>query len=64
MFSSSNIIGRHHRLQFATQTPECVYDILYEGVEYRCDDVQLAQLYRGVPIDEIDLQRLDEVDDD
>jgi hypothetical protein len=64
MFTRSNIIGSRHRLQFGTRTPECVYDILYEGVEYRVDEVQLAALYRGVPIDELDLLRLDEVDDD
>jgi hypothetical protein len=63
MSSQPYIFGRHHRQQ-PTGVPSCCYDILVEGVEYRCDDIQLAQLYRGIPLDELDLIRLDEVDDD
>lgn len=56
------ILGTHHRLNCGL--PECVYDVLYEGVEYRCDDHQLRLLYDGVPLDDLDLQRLDAVVDD
>lgn len=55
-------LGTHHSQRFGL--PEVVYDILYEGVEYRCDAIQLAHLYDGVPIEELDLQRLDDVADD
>jgi hypothetical protein len=56
------VIGRHHRQHFGM--PVCEFDILYEGAEYRCDDIQLDRLYKGAPIDEVDVVRLDEVDDD
>lgn len=43
--------------------PQVEYVILVEGEKYRCDGHALALLEDGVPLDEIDMVRVDEVDE-
>lgn len=45
--------------------PVVTYDVLYDGVEYRCDSHQLNQLYQGTDPELLDLVKLPhEADDD
>ena len=57
-----HITGRH--FQHVHGMPEVVYDILYDGVKYRCDEQTLKLLYDGADIDDFDLLDPDEDDDD
>jgi hypothetical protein len=44
--------------------PFVEFEILYDGVRYRCDEDTLDRLYDGTPIDECDLILVDQGDDD
>lgn len=55
-------IGTHCRQQ-PHRFPVVEYDVLIEGVAYRCDDVQFDLLCKGVPLDELELIRLEDDDD-
>ena len=57
------VIGRHfnHLHGF----PVVTFDVLYDGVEYRCDSHQLNRLYQGTDPVHLDLVKLPiEADDD
>ena len=43
---------------------DVAYEILLDGVKYRCDAATLARLYDGVPPDELDLILVEDDDDD
>lgn len=55
----NRISQRHYR---AEGMPQVEYEILVEGERFRCDPHALALLEDGVPLDEIDMHRVDEVD--
>jgi hypothetical protein len=55
----TRISQRHYR---AEGMPQVEIEILVEGERYRGDAHAIALLEDGVPLDEIDLVRVDEVD--
>lgn len=42
--------------------PRCSYEVLYDGTKYRCNEVELDLLYKGV--DPLNLDLVEIIDDD
>jgi len=60
--TSVHLCGTHHMTRLGMPVVE--YEVLYDGVKYRCDSLQLDLLYKGLdPERDLDLTRIDDDDD-